>query len=166
MIPPPPPQNKRKRGGPVEFAASTPEELGTPTPEVEAEREIVVPLEAAAEVLVASAAGSESPTTTAATGTEAGPETADNSPNPPQLSMSEALALATSPISFEEQVEINNHPGTSEPLYCPDCYLPLHPDPNPEKLYIFLHALRYTTSLGTFETEMPEWAAEGWEWER
>ncbi|KDQ56299.1 hypothetical protein JAAARDRAFT_690247 [Jaapia argillacea MUCL 33604] len=51
-------------------------------------------------------------------------------------------------------------------LYCPECYLPLHPDPKPEKLYIFLHALRYTTSLGTFETEMPEWAKEGWEWDR
>jgi hypothetical protein len=51
-------------------------------------------------------------------------------------------------------------------LYCGECYLPLHPDPPPERLYIFLHALRYTTSLGMFETEMPEWAAEGWEWER
>ena len=51
-------------------------------------------------------------------------------------------------------------------LYCPECYLPLHPDPKPERLYIFLHALRYTTSLGTFETDMPEWAAEGWEWDR
>jgi hypothetical protein len=51
-------------------------------------------------------------------------------------------------------------------LYCGECYLPLHPDPPPERLYIFLHALRYTTSLGVFETEMPEWAAEGWEWER
>ena len=51
-------------------------------------------------------------------------------------------------------------------LYYEECYLPLHPDPPPERLYIFLHALRYTTSLGVFETEMPEWAAEGWEWER
>ncbi|KAI0821309.1 pseudouridine synthase [Irpex lacteus] len=50
--------------------------------------------------------------------------------------------------------------------YCPECYLPLHPDPKPEKLYIFLHALRYTTSLGCFETEMPVWAQEGWEWDR
>ena len=50
--------------------------------------------------------------------------------------------------------------------YCPECFVPLHPDPKPESLYIYLHALRYTTSLGTFETEMPEWAAEGWEWER
>ncbi|KAJ3861695.1 pseudouridine synthase [Lentinula novae-zelandiae] len=50
-------------------------------------------------------------------------------------------------------------------LYCPECYLPLHPDPVPEKLYIFLHALRYTTSLGTFETEMPAWSAEGFTWD-
>jgi len=50
--------------------------------------------------------------------------------------------------------------------YCPECYIPLHPDPKPERLYIFLHALRYTTSLGCFETEMPEWAAEGWEWDQ
>ncbi|KAH9174430.1 hypothetical protein EDB89DRAFT_1952966 [Lactarius sanguifluus] len=46
------------------------------------------------------------------------------------------------------------------------CYLPLHPDPPPERLYIFLHALRYTTSLGVFETEMPEWATKGRQWER
>ncbi|KAH8984148.1 pseudouridine synthase [Lactarius hatsudake] len=39
-------------------------------------------------------------------------------------------------------------------------------DPPPSRLYIFLHALRYTTSLGVFETEMPEWAAKGWQWER
>lgn len=51
-------------------------------------------------------------------------------------------------------------------LYCPECYLPLHPDPKPERLYIFLHALKYTTSLGCFETDMPEWAAEGWKWDQ
>ncbi|EGO26155.1 hypothetical protein SERLADRAFT_384456 [Serpula lacrymans var. lacrymans S7.9] len=56
--------------------------------------------------------------------------------------------------------------GKTETLYCPECYLPLHPDPKPERLYIFLHALRYTTSLGSFETEMPEWTAEGWEWDQ
>ncbi|THH29543.1 hypothetical protein EUX98_g4651 [Antrodiella citrinella] len=55
---------------------------------------------------------------------------------------------------------------TDDMHYCPECYLPIHPDPKPERLYIFLHALRYTTSLGSFETEMPEWAAEGWEWDR
>jgi len=77
----------------------------------------------------------------------------------------------------EEVIVRMNDPGIAEgtggPLptldengyqYCPECYLPLHPDPKPEKLYIFLHALRYTTSLGSFETEMPDWAAEGWKW--
>ncbi|EIM80852.1 pseudouridine synthase [Stereum hirsutum FP-91666 SS1] len=73
-------------------------------------------------------------------------------------------------------VEVAQESGTATPevvadqndgmLYCPECYLPLHPDPKPERLYIFLHALRYTTSLGVFETGMPEWAEEGWEWER
>lgn len=48
-------------------------------------------------------------------------------------------------------------------LYCTECYLPLHPDPPPGKLYIFLHALRYTTSHGAFETEMPWWADPNWE---
>ncbi len=78
-------------------------------------------------------------------------------------------------------------PDRPELLYCPECYLPLHPDPKPEKLYIFLHAIRcvvdiwqnrehkcrgiilfsfrYTTSLGSFETEMPEWAAKDFQWE-
>ena len=82
-------------------------------------------------------------------------------------------------LTDQEVVTRINDPGATEgsgetlvPLeenghqYCPECYLPLHPDPKPEKLYIFLHALRYTTSLGSFETEMPEWAAEGWTWNR
>jgi hypothetical protein len=47
-------------------------------------------------------------------------------------------------------------------LYCKECYVPLHPDPPPGKLFIFLHALRYSTSHGSFETEMPWWASEGW----
>ncbi|KAJ1306110.1 hypothetical protein OPQ81_010821 [Rhizoctonia solani] len=51
-------------------------------------------------------------------------------------------------------------------LYCTECYLPLRPDPKPESLYIFLHALRYTTSQWSFETEMPFWAHEGWVWNR
>ncbi|THU85728.1 hypothetical protein K435DRAFT_924735, partial [Dendrothele bispora CBS 962.96] len=47
-----------------------------------------------------------------------------------------------------------------------ECYLPLHPDPKSEQLYIFLHALRYTTSLGCFGMEMPQWRVEGWTWDR
>jgi hypothetical protein len=48
-------------------------------------------------------------------------------------------------------------------LYCKECYLPLHPDPPAGKLFIFLHALRYTTSHGSFETEMPWWSDRNWE---
>ena len=91
--------------------------------------------------------------------------------------VSPATTLAEPQFTNEEVVARMNEPevteGTDESLlpldenghqYCPECYLPLHPDPKPEKLYIFLHALRYTTNLGSFETEMPDWAAEGWMW--
>ncbi|KAF9651641.1 pseudouridine synthase [Thelephora ganbajun] len=87
-----------------------------------------------------------------------------------------SITTKTEPQLTDEEVvaRMNDHGatgGTSESdgnghQYCPECYLPLHPDPKPEKLYIFLHALRYTTSLGSFKTEMPEWAAEGWIWNR
>lgn len=54
--------------------------------------------------------------------------------------------------------------------YCRDCYIPLHPDPPPGKLFLFLHALRYRIeSVGSFETEVPWWASEKWAgecWER
>ena len=99
---------------------------------------------------------------------------------PAALEESEASSITTpaeQQLTNEEVVARMKEPetaqGASESLlpldesghqYCPECYLPLHPDPKPEKLYIFLHALRYTTSLGSFETEMPDWAAEGWSW--
>ena len=67
------------------------------------------------------------------------------------------------PVVEESEEPLSDADGMH---YCPECFVPLHPDPKPETLYIFLHARRYTTSLGSFETEMPEWAAEGWEWER
>lgn len=51
-----------------------------------------------------------------------------------------------------------------EGAYCPECYLPLHPDPKPEKLFIFLHAWRYTTKEWNFSTDMPFWAAKGYDW--
>lgn len=82
-----------------------------------------------------------------------------NPPPDPVLIQSSA-SVATSP-----SLPLSPTESEQTPLYCPECYLPLHPDPKPERLYIFLHALRYTTSLGSFETEMPEWAAEGWTWD-
>ena len=84
------------------------------------------------------------------------------------------------PLSHDEEsspvvTEIKGHDGSvdnpskqrnEDDLYCPECYLPLHPDPTPEKLYIFLHALRYTSaSLGAFETRLPEWSAKDYIWE-
>ncbi|KAJ7750120.1 pseudouridine synthase [Mycena maculata] len=94
--------------------------------------------------------------------TPPGPEDPSAPPPPPQFTVAEALQRAS---EIEASME-STTTALSESWYCPECYLPLHPDPKPEKLYIFLHALRYTTSLGTFETPMPEWAQEGWEWDR
>jgi len=80
--------------------------------------------------------------------------------DPEQLSFCEAVSRLPSLVAPEPEVD----PATGT-LYCPECYLPLHPDPKPEKLYIFLHALKYELSLGCFETAMPEWAKEGYQWE-
>lgn len=80
----------------------------------------------------------------------------------PQLTTEDALSR----VASMEPVSDSNTIIQTDNLYCPECYLPLHPDPLPEKLYIFLHALKYTTSLGSFSTEMPEWAAEDWVWDR
>jgi tRNA pseudouridine synthase 9 len=48
------------------------------------------------------------------------------------------------------------------PGFCPQCFIPLAPDPDPDRLFIYLHALRYKTSYGHFETGMPVWAREDW----
>ncbi|KAL0955681.1 hypothetical protein HGRIS_001905 [Hohenbuehelia grisea] len=82
-------------------------------------------------------------------------------PAPIQLTTDEALAIASMEPLTDVDALVN-----SENLYCPECYLPLHPDPKPEKLYIFLHALRYTTSLGSFETDFPEWTAPDFTWDQ
>lgn len=82
--------------------------------------------------------------------------------SPPQLTEEEVREKLSSMEPLADTTEVVH----SDNLYCPECYLPLHPDPKPERLYIFLHALKYTTSLGSFETEMPDWAAEGWTWDR
>ena len=94
---------------------------------------------------------------------------ADSNENDSTARMAELIATGLLPSpSYQEP---NPDPSTwtakteSGTLYCTECYLPLHPDPEPERLYIFLHALRYTTSLGSFETEMPMWAEEGWKWQ-
>lgn len=109
---------------------------------------------------------------------ESQPESTDRSPDTIAPAAGEEQATATNVDIVTEGVAKIAIPSkasqstegfdekTEEMLYCPECYLPLHPDPNPEKLYIFLHAIRYTTSLGSFETDMPEWAAPDFRWER
>lgn len=48
--------------------------------------------------------------------------------------------------------------------FCDQCFTPLADDPDPESLFIYLHALRYTTEeLGTWETPLPKWADENWD---
>lgn len=42
------------------------------------------------------------------------------------------------------------------------CYIPLAPDPDPDRIFIYLHAVRYSTSYGEFETGLPVWAREDW----
>lgn len=78
-----------------------------------------------------------------------------------------AAGLLPSPFHQEPDPDPTTWTAKTESgtLYCTECYLPLHPDPDPNRLYIFLHALRYTTSIGSFETKMPVWADERWTWE-
>lgn len=141
---PPPPQNRRKRGGKGEFITGGNSVVGPRTVSGTATPDSTNP----------------APTPTLDASSEA-ISLALVEP-PPQLSNEEAIAK----ISQMEPLPDPNTVIQSENLYCPECYLPLHPDPKPEKLYIFLHALKYTTSLGAYKTEMPEWAAEGYDWDR
>ncbi|XP_006461336.1 hypothetical protein AGABI2DRAFT_185612 [Agaricus bisporus var. bisporus H97] len=135
----PPPQNRRKRGGKGEFTAGG--------------NSITISSRSATPL------GLDTPSPEATSPPLVTPTAVEQ---PPQLTTEEALEKISQMVPAPD-------PDTtiqSENLYCPDCYLPLHPDPKPEKLYIFLHALKYSTSLGAFETEMPEWSAEGYEWDQ
>lgn len=153
--PPLPPQNRRRRGGPVEATVLVTTQADSPSPEstpVSAD-ESVTPLP------VPTVSSPETDLNVAEEPTE---------PLIPQLSQEEGEAKVT---AYQAELDAGASEGerqkqAEQMSYCPECYLPLHPDPKPERLYIFLHALRYTTSLGCFETDMPTWAAKGWEWDR
>lgn len=55
-------------------------------------------------------------------------------------------------------------PAHLPPGFCEECFVPVADDPDPETLFIFLHALRYTTPrLGAWATPLPRWAGERWE---
>ncbi|KAG5653792.1 hypothetical protein H0H81_010462 [Sphagnurus paluster] len=144
---PPPPSNRRKRGGHAKFVDEA--------------------LNRAMETITINeptdSSASSQPTATSPERSSSQPELV-SIPAEAQDQLSDKEALDKASV-MEPLVEITPV-KQSDNLYCPECYLPLHPDPKPERLYIFLHALRYTISLGTFETDMPEWAAEGWTWDR
>lgn len=146
-----PPQNQRKRGGPTDLSNMIDKNAHTdPSPDV------VEPSQLTPEEALAKLAAFRVP--------PPGPALV------PQSSASTASAttapLATSATDLDSTTPSPVKDTANGALYCSECYLPLHPDPKPERLYIFLHALRYTTSLGSFETGIPEWAAEGWTWEQ
>ncbi len=46
--------------------------------------------------------------------------------------------------------------------FCPECKIPLLPEPKPEELYIYLHAIKYWTDEWSFEDALPWWAREDW----
>lgn len=146
----PPPQNKRRRGDPdLQWEKTVVEEVVTEP--VVFERDVGESLRAE-----------------------------EDAPTVIQLTTKEALSKASSMQSISLATSSSNSQWSpAEPdstptqatadadlSYCPECYLPMHPDPKPEKLYIFLHALRYTTTLGCFETPMPEWSKAEWTWEK
>ncbi|KAF5375500.1 hypothetical protein D9615_009184 [Tricholomella constricta] len=148
---PPPPSNQRKRGGHAKFVDEALNRAFEMTTLSADDRDTPM------------ASGSSSAiTSSAATPSDISTPEPEIVSAPPPLSEEEALEKVSAMEPLVESTAVVQ----SENLYCPECYLPLHPDPKPERLYIFLHALRYTTSLGSFETEMPEWAAEGWYWDR
>uniref|UniRef100_A0A0K3CAR6 Pseudouridine synthase n=1 Tax=Rhodotorula toruloides TaxID=5286 RepID=A0A0K3CAR6_RHOTO len=47
--------------------------------------------------------------------------------------------------------------------FCSTCFTPLHPDPKPEALFIWLHAMRYKTIDWDWSSELPYWAEETYE---
>ncbi|KAF8644092.1 hypothetical protein AX16_008697 [Volvariella volvacea WC 439] len=163
-IKPPPPSNRRKRG-PAEFVN---EKWNLRKKPVMIDDEPVASTSSAAESSIsAEVSGSSS---AAITPEEVSADQGASSSSPTvaaQLSTEEALSKIESlNLTEASTTDLTAPVSQNENLYCPECYLPLHPDPKPEKLYIFLHARKYTMSLGEFETEMPEWAAEGWTWDQ
>lgn len=156
IIKPPPPQNRRKRGGIAETVSSSSNaETASASP-------VTMSIEVADTVTVSGTSELLTPPV----------EDIARCSIVEQTTITDTNTSESTQLTLEAAIEkISIAPATgfdvtsdSEHIYCPECYLPLHPDPNPEKLYIFLHALKYTISLGSFSTEMPEWAAEGWEW--
>ena len=81
----------------------------------------------------------------------------------PSLAPSTAPASTTpyvAPIGMPVDIKsVQEDPSA----FCSKCYVPLVKDPRPEQLFIWLHALRYTTTEWDWKSEIPYWARESWE---
>lgn len=53
--------------------------------------------------------------------------------------------------------------GGSDVGFCSVCFTPLIPDPKPDQLYIWLHAMRYYTQQWDWRSEGPDWARPEWD---
>ncbi|OCF43941.1 DRAP deaminase [Kwoniella heveanensis CBS 569] len=82
----------------------------------------------------------------------------------PRLKGRSQLHTGPPPIPLDSTPSPLKPPAYLPPGFCTECFVPLPPDPDPETLFIYLHALRYTTEeLGTWETPLPRWASETWD---
>ncbi|WWC70611.1 uncharacterized protein I206_104562 [Kwoniella pini CBS 10737] len=94
-------------------------------------------------------------------------ETSTSSTTPiraPRLKNSSRKDIIKASIPDSDAPSPLKKPAYLPPGFCEDCFVPLPDDPDPETLFIYLHALRYTTpELGTWETPLPRWAGEHWD---
>lgn len=58
--------------------------------------------------------------------------------------------------NLEEVEEVDEGDGT----FCTNCFVPIVPDPRPDQLFIWLHALRYKTTEWDYQSELPYWSLE------
>ena len=80
------------------------------------------------------------------------------------LAPSTALPEPTTPRRTPEGMPVDIKSVEEDPsAFCATCYVPLVKDPRPEQLFIWLHALRYTTTEWDWKSEIPYWARESWE---
>jgi hypothetical protein len=81
----------------------------------------------------------------------------------PLLPQSHAKQIRPEAID-ETHISQLRRPEHLPPGFCDQCYVPLPDDPSPETLFIYLHALSYTTEqLGKWATPMPRWTMEDWD---
>ncbi|GAA5915742.1 pseudouridine synthase family protein [Sporobolomyces salmoneus] len=67
-----------------------------------------------------------------------------------QEQVGEAVELSKTTEEGDEESE--------EGGFCRKCFTPLIPDPKPEQLFIWLHAMRYTTTEWDWKSDLPYWA--------